>query len=315
MDLKLVQHSPHVVSKTTTKGIMLDVIFALLPATLVGMVYFGPRAIAILAASILSAVLAEFICCKIMKKPNSIGNLSAVVTGLLLGLNLPPTLPIWMAALGSAIAIVVVKMMFGGLGQNFANPAMVGRIVLMMSFATAMTNWVEPLTWINPPLDAVSSPTPLTYVGGMQSFSYSYKTLFLGLHGGCIGETCAVALIVGGVYLIARKVITPAIPVAFIGTVAAFSAILGLDPLAAILSGGVMLGAIFMATDYVTSPHNTFGKIIFGVGCGLITVVIRQFGALPEGVSYSILLMNLLVPHIERITRRKPFGWEAQKNG
>lgn len=314
MNLKNVQHSPHMVSKTTTSGIMLDVIFALLPATLVGMVYFGPRAIALIVASILSAVLAEFICCKVMKKPNSLGNLSAVVTGLLLGLNLPPTLPIWMAVVGSAIAIVVVKMMFGGLGQNFANPAMVGRIVLMMSFATAMTNWVEPFAWMNPSLDAVSGPTPLAY-DGMQSFSFSYKTLLLGLHGGCIGETCALALIVGGIYLVIRKVITPAIPVAFIGTVAGFSAILGLDPITAILSGGVMLGAIFMATDYVTSPHNAFGKIIFGIGCGLITVVIREFGALPEGVSYSILLMNLLVPHIERLTRRKPFGWEAQKNG
>lgn len=315
MDLKMVQHSPHVVSKTTTSGIMLDVIFALLPATLVGIVYFGPRAIAVLAASILSAVLAEFICCKIMKKPNSIGNLSAVVTGLLLGLNLPPTLPVWMAALGSAIAIVVVKMMFGGLGQNFANPAIVGRIVLMMSFATAMTNWVEPFAWLNPSLDAVSTATPLAAESLLTSYSPSYLTLLFGNHGGCIGETCALALIIGGVYLVLRKVITPAIPLSFIGTVAVFSAILGIDPLAAILSGGVMLGAIFMATDYVTSPHNTLGKIIFGIGCGIITVVIRQFGALPEGVSYSILLMNLLVPHIEKITRRKPFGWEAKKNG
>lgn len=314
MELKMVQHSPHVLAKTTTSGIMLDVIFALLPATLVGIVYFGPRAILLIASSILSAVAAEFICCKIMKKPNSIGNLSAVVTGLLLALNLPPTLPIWMAVLGSAIAIVVVKMLFGGLGHNFANPAMVGRIVLMMSFATAMTVWVEPFAWLNP-TDAVSTATPLAYVEGMQSYSFSYLRLFLGTHGGCIGETCALALIVGGIYLVIRKVITPAIPVAFIGTVAVFSALLGLDPLTSILSGGVMLGAIFMATDYVTSPHNTLGKIVFGIGCGLLTVVIREFGALPEGVSYSILLMNLLVPHIEKLTRRKPFGWEAQKNG
>lgn len=315
MELKKVQHSPHIVSKTTTSGIMLDVIFALLPATLVGIVYFGPRAIALLATSIVTAVLAEYICCKIMKKPNSIGNFSAIVTGLLLGLNLPPTLPIWMAVVGSGIAIVVVKMMFGGLGQNFANPAIVGRIVLMMSFATAMTKWATPLAWMDTSVDAVATATPLANEAALLSHDISYMQLFLGLHGGCIGETCALALIVGGLYLVIRKVISPAIPVAFIGTVAAFSAILGLDPLAAILSGGVMIGAIFMATDYVTSPHNTWGRIIFGIGCGLVTVVIRQFGALPEGVSYAILLMNLLVPHIEKITRRKPFGWEAQKNG
>ncbi len=310
MELKMVQHSPHVLAKTTTSGIMLDVIFALLPATLVGIVYFGPRAIILIAASILSALVAEYVCCKILKKPNSLGNLSAVVTGLLLALNLPPTLPVWMAILGSAVAIVVVKMMFGGLGHNFANPAMVGRIVLMMSFANAMTIWEEPFSWLNP-VDAVTTATPLASADG----TYTYLQLVLGQHGGCIGETCALALVLGGVYLVARKVITPAIPVAFIGTVAAFSAILGIDPLVAILSGGVMLGAIFMATDYVTSPHNTLGKIVFGIGCGLLTVVIREFGALPEGVSYSILLMNLLVPHIEKLTRRKPFGWEAQKNG
>ncbi len=313
MDLKIVQHSPHVGGKTTTTSIMLDVIFALLPATLVGMVYFGPSAIAIVLTSVAAAVLSEYLCCKIMKKPNSIGNLSAVVTGLLLGLNLPPTLPIWMAALGSAIAIVVVKMLFGGLGHNFANPAMVGRIVLMMSFATYMTNWANPFSWLESTADAQSGATPLVAVA--EGGSVSYLDLFLGKHGGCIGETCALALILGGIYLIIRRVISPAIPVAFIGTVAAFSAILGIDPLAAILSGGVMLGAIFMATDYVTSPHNTIGQIIFGIGCGIFTVVIRVFGALPEGVSYSILLMNLFVPYIEKLTRKKPFGWEAQKNG
>ncbi len=310
MELKSVQHSPHMFSKTSTMGIMLDVIIALVPAVIVGIIFFGPRTIAVLAASVISAVVAEFICNKILKKPNSLSNLSAVVTGLLLGLNLPATLPLWMAALGSAIAIIVVKMLFGGLGHNFANPAMVGRIVLMMSFATAMTNWVEPFAWFKG-VDAVASATPLAAGQG----TYSYLQLFLGAHAGCIGETCAAALLLGGIYLVIRKVITPAIPVAFIGTVALFSFLLGADPLYSILSGGVMLGAIFMATDYVTSPSNALGQVIFGIGCGIITVVIRKFGALPEGVSYAILLMNLLAPHIEKLTRKKPFGWEAQKNG
>lgn len=310
MNLKMVQHSPHVGGKTTTQSIMLDVIFALMPATIMGIIYFGPKAIAVVAVSVAAAVLTEYLCCKIMKKPNSIGNLSAVVTGLLLGLNLSPTLPIWMAALGSAVAIAVVKMMFGGLGHNFANPAIVGRIVLMMSFANYMTKWQAPFAWFQKTTDAVTSSTPLADVK-----AYSYVDLLLGKHGGCIGETCALALIAGGIYLVARRVITPSIPLAFIGTVAVFSALLGLNPLVAILSGGVMLGAIFMATDYVTSPHNMLGQIVFGIGCGVFTVLIRRFGALPEGVSYSILLMNLFVPYIEKLTRRKPFGWEAKKNG
>ena len=311
MDIKTVSHSPHILHKDTTSGIMLDVIIALLPAALWGIVLFGPRAIAIIAVSILSAVLSEYVCCKIMKRKTSLKDLSAVVTGLLLAMNLPSGLPIWMAAIGSAVAIVVVKMMFGGLGQNFANPAIVGRITLMVSFTTAMTTWTQPLEWFKGTADAISSATPLAAEEG----TYSLFKMFFGIHPGCIGETGAAFLILGGLYLCLRRVITPTIPLAFIGTVFAFSFILGENPVYAILSGGVMLGAIFMATDYVTSPSGFLGKIIFGIGCGVITVVIRKFGALPEGVSYSILLMNLLVPHIERLTRSKPFGWEAKKNG
>ena len=311
MDKKLVNHSPHILSKTTTSGIMLDVLIALTPATLAGFVLFGPRAILLVAVSILSALVSEFVCCKIMKRPVSIGDLSAAVTGLLLALNLPSTLPIWMAAIGSAVAIVVVKMMFGGLGSNFANPAIVGRIVLMVSFTKYMTtSWVQPFSWFTG-VDAITTATPLAAETG----TYTYKQLLLGLHGGCIGEVSAILLILGGLYLVLKKVIKPYIPLSFILTVALFSWALGLDPLYAILSGGVMLGAIFMATDYVTSPHNALGGIIFGLGCGIFTVVIREFGGLPEGVSYSILLMNLLTPHIENLTRRKPFGWEARKNG
>lgn len=310
MDKKLVTHSPHILSKNATSSIMLDVLIALTPATLAGFVLFGPRAIAVVAVSIISALLAEFISCKVLKKKLSISDLSAVVTGLLLGLNMPATIPLWVVAIGSGVAIVVVKMMFGGLGQNFANPAIVGRIVLMVSFTTAMTNWVNPLSWYTG-VDAVTSATPLAAEAGV----YSYKELFLGLTPGCIGEVSSLLLILGGIYLILRKVIKPYIPLMFIATVFCFSWILGLDPLYSILSGGVMIGAIFMATDYVTSPHNAVGGIIFGFGCGIITVVIRQFGALPEGVSYGILIMNLLTPHIENLTRRKPFGWEERKNG
>lgn len=310
MDTKLVNHSPHILAKNTTSSIMLDVIIALTPATLAGFVIFGPRAILLVAVSVISAILSEYVCCKILKKPVSIRDLSAAVTGLLLALNLPSTLPIWMAALGSAIAIIVVKMFFGGLGHNFANPAIVGRIVLMTSYAKYMTEWVKPFSWFTN-VDAVTTATPLAADAG----SYTYKQLLLGLHGGCIGEVSSILLLLGGLYLIFRKVIKPYIPLSFILTVALFSLALGLDPIYAILSGGLMLGAIFMATDYVTSPSGTLGGIIFGIGCGILTVVIRQFGALPEGVSYSILTMNLLTPHIENLTRRKPFGWEARKNG
>ena len=310
MSLKTVSHSPHLKGKETTSGIMLDVIIALLPAAVMGVIYFGPLALAQIATGVLTAVLAEYICCLASKKKCSVGNLSAVVTGLLLALNVPAGLPVWMTAIGAAVAIVVVKMMFGGLGQNFANPAIVGRIILLVSFATAMTTFSEPFAWFEGAKDAVSSATPLAKEG-----AYSYLDLFLGKHPGVIGETCAAALLLGGIYLVIRRVITPTIPLSFIGAVAVFSLILGLDPLYAVLSGGVLLGAIFMATDYVTSPHNFLGKLIFGIGCGIITVVIRKFGSLPEGVSYAILLMNLLTPHIEKLTAPKPFGWEAKKNG
>lgn len=307
MENKMVSHSPHLRSKDTTSGIMLDVIIALVPALLVGFAVFGPWAVAVVAVTVGVSLLSEFICNKIMKKQNSLTDLSAVVTGLLLGMNLPSTLPLWMAAIGAAVSIVVVKMMFGGLGQNFANPAIVGRIVLMVSFTSAMTNWATPFSWLTS-ADAVTSATALA--GG----KYSYLDLFLGNCGGCIGEVSAAALLLGGIYLVARRVIIPVAPIFFIGTVALMSWIFGADPLTAILSGGVFLGAIFMATDYVTTPTTPVGSIIFGIGCGIITVVIRQFGSLPEGVSYSILIMNLLTPHIDNITRLKPFGWRETQN-
>ena len=306
MEKLTVSSSPHLRSGESTGGIMLDVAFALLPAAIAGVAIFGPRAAAVLGVCILFAVLSEAVWNLIFKKPLSITDGSAVVTGLLLGMNLSPLAPLWMAALGSVIAIVIVKQMFGGLGQNFANPAITARIVLMVSFPTAMTAWAEPFGWRSG-LDGLSSATPLAADAG----AFTYRELLLGLTGGCIGETCALLLLAGGLYLMFRRVITPTIPAAFIGTVALCSLCAGEDPLKAVLSGGLLLGAIFMATDYVTSPYTFKGRLIFGIGCGVITFVIRRFGNLPEGVSFSILLMNLLVPHINRITRPKPFGSEG----
>ncbi|MBE6806006.1 MAG: RnfABCDGE type electron transport complex subunit D [Clostridia bacterium] len=297
-----VSSSPHIHSGVTSQSIMLDVIIALLPAAVYGVFIFGWRAAVLIAVCVASAVLSEFLWNKALKKPNSLGDLTAVVTGLLLALNLPSSLPVWMAALGSAIAIIVVKQMFGGLGHNFANPAITARIVLMVSFPAAMTKFFEPFSM------TVSSATPLA--GGAE---YTLRELFFGMHAGTIGETSVVMLVIGGLYLVMRRVISPIIPVSFIGTVFVFSWVLGANPIQAIFSGGLLLGAIFMATDYVTSPTFNWGKLIFGIGCGIITVVIRQFASLPEGVSYSILVMNLLVPHINSLTMPKPFGWEADK--
>jgi len=302
--------SPHISSLDNTSGIMLDVIFALLPATICGICFFGFHAALIIAVSVASAVASEYIWCRAIKKDPSLRDLSAIVTGLLLGLNLPPTLPIWMAALGSAVAIVVVKQMFGGLGHNFANPAITARITLMVSFPTAMTTFVEPVT------GAVSSATPLAALKETATtvLPTDITRLFFGNYAGCIGETSALLLLAGGIYLVLRKVITPEIPLAFFASAAGLSWILGDDPIRTLLSGGLMIGAIFMATDYVTSPPTRWGKVIFGVGCGLITVVIRHFGNLPEGVSFAILLMNILTPHITRFTTPKPFGTEAKTN-
>ena len=299
--------SPHITNADNTSGIMLDVIFALLPATICGIFFFGFHALLIVAVTVASAVASEYIWCRAIKKETSIRDLSAIVTGLILGLNLPPTLPLWMAALGSAIAIVIVKQMFGGLGHNFANPALTARIALMVSFPTAMTTFVDPFV----ASDAVSTATPLS---GSQQIPTDITGLFFGNYPGCIGETSALLLLAGGIYLVLRRVITPHLPIAFFASAAALSWALGDDPLRTLLSGGLMIGAIFMATDYVTSPPTKWGKVIFGIGAGLITVVIRHFGNLPEGVSFGILLMNILTPHITRLTTIKPFGAEVKRN-
>lgn len=302
-----ISSSPHITSSENTSGIMLDVIFALLPATVCGIYFFGFHALLIIAVSVASAVVSEYIWCRAIKKEPSLRDLSAIVTGLLLALNLPPTLPLWMAAVGSAVAIIVVKQMFGGIGHNFANPAITARIVLMVSFPTAMTTFVDPFAAV----DTVSTATPLS---GSQEVATDIAGLFFGNYPGCIGETSAILLLAGGAYLVLRRVVTPHIPLAFMASAAVLALILGDDPIRTLLSGGLMIGAIFMATDYVTSPPNRLGKIIFGIGCGLITVIIRHFGNLPEGVSFSILIMNILTPHITRLTTPKPFGMEAKSD-
>lgn len=298
-----VTSSPHIRHEDSTRGIMLDVIIALLPAAVYGCILFKWDAVFVLITTIVTAVAAEAVWNLALHKKQTIGDLSAVLTGLLLGMNLSSKTPLWIAAIGSVVAIIVVKQMFGGLGFNFANPAMTARIVLLVSFAGQMSNYVSPI-------DVQTSATPLA-----REATFTLKQLFFGMHGGAIGETSSFLLIIGGIYLVLRRVIKPIIPVAFIGTVAVASLIAGADLKLAIFGGGLMLGAIFMATDYVTTPTTNLGKLIFGVGCGLITFVIRQFASLPEGVSYAILLMNILTPHINRLTLSKPFGAKEVAQG
>lgn len=303
----IVSSSPHLHCGMNTRNIMLDVIIALVPAGIVSVWLFGWRALLVELVCVAFSLAAEVLSRAVMKRPQTVGDLSCVVTGLLLAYNLPSTIPLWQAAFGSVVAIVVAKQMFGGLGQNFVNPALLGRIVLMGSFPGEMNNWVAPMQWQG--ADALSSATPLALMSqGGDLSAFSPLQLFVGMRGGCLGETCVFALLLGGVYLVIRRVISPIIPVVYIGTVFVMSWLLGANPLYHILSGGLMLGAIFMATDYTTSPINKAGKVVFAVGCGLLTVLIRLYGSLPEGVSFAIVIMNILVPLIERVTRPLPFG-------
>lgn len=297
MDKLIVSPSPHIRSQGSTAKIMGSVLTALLPAVIAATMIFGGRALMLVGVCTGSAIIWERLANIVMKRPDTTGDLSAAVTGMILALNVPQGLPFWMAVLGTFVAIVIVKQLFGGLGQNFANPALVARIVLMMSFPSAMTAWVDPFT-----CDAASGATPLA------TKTADTADLFLGAVRGCLGETCSLALIVGGVVLVAARVISPVTPVAFIGTVAAFSWFAGEDPLYQVLSGGLLLGAIFMATDYATTPVTAAGKLIFGIGCGIITCVIRFYASYPEGVSFSILLMNILTPYIDMITASHPVG-------
>lgn len=298
--------SPHLRSASSTRKIMLDVIIALVPAAVMSVVYFGWRSLMLIGICVFTCVFSEYISRIVMKRHQTIGDLSAVVTGLLLALNLPSTLNPLMAVLGSVVAIVVVKQMFGGIGMNFVNPALAARIVLTVSFPTAMTTWAPTM---HQGVDAVTSATPM-----VAPESFSYFDLIIGNHGGSMGETCVLALLAGGLYLMIKRVIVPTIPVVYIGTVFVMAWLLNfmpdvsLDPVKQVLSGGLILGAVFMATDYVTSPITRWGKVVYAVGCGMLTILIRVYANLPEGVSFSILLMNILTPLIEAMTTPKPFG-------
>lgn len=315
-----VSASPHVKSAETTTGIMLDVIIALIPAGIASIFVFGLKALAVIAVSVAACVLAEFLSRKAMKREQTIGDLSAVVTGLLLAYNLPATMPLWEVALGAVIAIVVVKQMFGGIGQNFVNPALLARIVLMSAFPARMSAGAMAGTnVIGWDVDAATGATPMGMISladGIKDGAPSIMQLFVGTTSGCIGEVSAMALILGGIYLIIRKVISPIIPVAYIGTVAIITLIAFGDVnamLYEILGGGLMIGAIFMATDYTTSPITNKGKWIYAICAGLLTCLIRLFGSLPEGVSFSIIIMNILVPHIENATKPTIFGTVKEK--
>ena len=306
MDNKLiVSTSPHISSPVKTRNLMLDVIIALMPALVASVIFFGPRAILIEVISVATCVVCEYICRKIMKRENTIGDLSAVVTGLLLAFNLPSSVPVYVPIIGGGVAIVVAKQMFGGLGQNFVNPALFARIVLMNSFPTLLTTW-----WVpgNFGADTTATASILSFTKTGAEVSYTYLDAFLGNVPGCLGETSVLAILIGGLFLICRKVIKPVIPLVYIVTVFVLSAILGLDPVMQILAGGLFLGAFFMATDYVTSPLTVKGKVIYALCMGIMTTLIRRFASLPEGVSYSILLLNIIVPLIERKTVPLPFG-------
>ncbi len=301
----IVSHAPHVAGGNSVQKIMLHVIIALLPALIAGCLVFGSRALLVTLICVVSCIVMEGLWQTICKKPVTISDLSAVVTGMLLAFNLPAGIPFWMAVVGSFFAIIIVKQCFGGLGHNFMNPALGARAFLLASWALAMTTWPEPLLHT---ADVVSSATPLAAYGENGANLPTYLDLFLGGIGGCIGETSTLAILLGAVYLLFCGVIRLRVPVVFIGTVAVGTWIFGGhnglftgDWLYQILSGGLMLGAFFMATDYTTTPFTPAGQLLFGFGCGVITVLIRLWGGYPEGVSYSILLMNIATPLIDRI--------------
>lgn len=303
MDKLIVTSSPHITDNASTRKLMGNVLIALAPTAVASGFIFGFRAILVIAVTVGACIGFEALYCRLLKKEIPIGDLSAVVTGVILAFNLPSTLPLWMAVVGAFIAIVIVKQLFGGLGANFANPALVARIALFLGFAGRMTAYGFPTHTV----DALAGATPLVAGQSIEATSI-FTQLLLGAHGGVLGETCALTLILGGVYLIVTKTINAAIPLVYIGTVAVFSLVAGQDVLLQIFSGGLLLGAFFMATDYVTSPFTTKGKIVFGIGLGVITCLIRFYGTMAEGVSFSILLMNLLVPYINDLTRQKPLG-------
>lgn len=303
MKLLAVSSSPHIRDNACTRTIMQDVLIAMLPALVASVLVFGVRALLVTGVCVACAVLSEFLFEKGVKRPVTITDLSAAVTGVLLAFCLPVSVPLWIAGLGSVIAVVVIKQLFGGIGENFANPAITARIILLVSFGEAMSTWT---------MDGISTATPLAILkSGTTGGLPDLMDMFLGNRAGSIGETCGLALLLGGIYLVVRKIISWHIPVAYVGTVAIFAFAAGQSVPYQLLGGGLLLGAIFMATDYSTSPATRTGKLIYGVGCGLLTMVMRIWSSSPEGVSYAILLMNIVTPHIDNLTRQKPLGGDA----
>ncbi|MBS7227519.1 MAG: RnfABCDGE type electron transport complex subunit D [Oscillospiraceae bacterium] len=319
--LKLIASSnPHIRNNEDTRSLMLDVIIALMPALAMSVYVFGVTTLISAVVSVAGAVFFEWLYRKLLKKPQTIGDLSAALTGLLLSMVCPPTLPYWMLLVGDFFAIFVVKQLYGGIGKNFLNPALAGRAALVACYASQMTSWAAPRT-----VDAVTAATPLAMMkaGEFEALTaqYSLSDMFIGLIGGSAGEVSAMMLLIGGLYLIFRRVISWHTPVAYIGTVAVLTFLFpqGNDALTYMLynvfGGGLMLGAFFMATDYVTSPVTKEGQLIYGLGCGLLTVFIRYFGSYPEGVCYSILIMNCLVWIIDKYTKPTRFGVDKKKEG
>lgn len=318
MALLTVSGSPHVQSKETTKSIMWNVVIALLPALLVGIYYFGFRVLSLTLVSVAACLLFEWLIQKfLIKGKETISDGSAVITGMLLAFNLPSDVPSYIVVIGAFVAIAVGKMTFGGLGKNPFNPALVGRVFLFLSFPTdvAKSEWPTPQPLFGSPLtDALTGPTPLASLGANNPEGLDALQLFLGSTGGSFGEVAAIAILLGGIYLLIRKVITWHIPITFIASAGLFAGILWLcgitvNPVYHLLAGGLMLGAVFMATDMVTSPITKTGQIIFGVGCGLLTILFRCFGPMPEGVSFAILIMNALTPLINKMCKPKRFGY------
>ena len=326
-----VSSSPHIVTSLDTQKTMMWVLIALAPSLCVSTFVFGPRALVLTAVCIAASMFFEWAYEKIMGRPNTVRDLSAAVTGTLIAFNVPASFPFWMAVLGCFVAIVLVKQLYGGIGRNFANPAIVARIFLLVSFATQMTTWPAPRTMVPfNSADVVSQATPLgilseTPMAELAGMEHSNIAMFLGTIGGSMGEVSAIALLIGGCILIWKKIISPATPVAFIGTVFVIALIYygvsgsGVNAfdmaIFHVCAGGVMLGAIFMATDYVTSPIMPLGKVIMGIGCGFFTMVIRFWAGYPEGVSFSILLMNICTPHIDMLCIKLAYGGGAKKDG
>lgn len=319
MEKLLVSPSPHLHTKTSTKSLMRDVVIAMMPAVIVSVLFYGWSELLVLGVSVASCVLLEYLITKfLLKKPCTVCDLSAVVTGVLLALNLPATTPWWVVFIGAVVAIGVAKMTFGGLGQNLFNPAIVGRVFLLISFPTYMTDWTRPQGFIGGGVDALSGATPLGAVkeGGVAAVEgLDYMDMLFANIGGSAGELSAIAILAGFAYLLIRRVIKPYITLSILVTVAAFSGIFWAinpaeytDPVFNLLTGGILLGSVFMATDYVTSPMSNVGGIIFGVGIGIITMLIRYFGVYPEGMSFAILIMNSVVPLINKWCHTKKYG-------